>query len=98
MSKQKEVECIDRLLTMGLMVDEMMDFFLEEKVMDPANMAAFRLARDKALYIYDLVKKAKLNDKVSLFDYEWVILPVERIKITAVTERNSKEFIYNAQK
>ena len=74
-----------------------MDFLLEEKLIDTSDIPAFRLEKDKALYIYGLINTAKNSDRVLLFDFEWAILPLERIKVTVVTPRNSKEFVYNGR-
>ena len=98
MSKQREIECIDRLITIGFMVDEMVDFFLEEKILETANIPAFKLEKNKALALYQIVESAKNSEKILLFDYEWSILPIERIKLTVVTNRSSKEFAYNAHR
>jgi len=95
--KQNEVECIQRLISVGMMVEEWMDFLLEEKLMVVEDIPSFRLEKDKASYIYGLIKTAKDSDRVLLFDFEWAILPIERIKITVVTPRNSKEFVYNGR-
>lgn len=96
--KQKEVECIQRLITMALMIEEWMDFLLEEKIMDVSGIPAFRLEKNKALWIHTILNEAKKTEKVLLFDFEWTVLPVERIKVTVVTNRSSKEFTYNANR
>lgn len=97
-TKQKEVECIQRLLDIGLMVEEWMDFLLENKLLDSSGIPAFALERNKALYIHNVLSEGKKSEKVLLLDFEWNVLPVERIKVTVVTTRNTKEFVYNANR
>jgi len=96
--KQKEVECIQRLLDVALMVEEWMDFLLENKLLDSSGIPAFALERNKALYIHNVLTEGKKTEKVLLLDFEWQLLPVERIKVTIVTARNTKEFVYNANR
>lgn len=96
--KQKEVECIQRLIDVALMVEEWMDFLLENKLMDISGIPTFQLEKNKALYIYNIISEGKKSEKVLLFDLEWAILPIERIKVTIVTTRNTKEFVYNANR
>jgi hypothetical protein len=80
-----------------MMVEEWMDFLLEDKLMDVADITVFRLEKDKALWIHSLLNQAKKAERVLLFDFEWSLLPIERIKVTVVTSRNSKEFVYNGR-
>jgi hypothetical protein len=35
------------------------------------------------------------GNKLQLLEFEWIFLPVERIKITIITDRNTGEFTYN---
>jgi hypothetical protein len=96
-TRQNEVECIRRLITVGLMVEEWLDFLIEDKLLAKEDIAAFRLENDKALWIHTLLNKAKKDERVLLLDFEWSLLPIERIKVTLVTQRNTKEFTYNAR-
>ena len=50
---------------------------------------------DEAKEIHAFLKDLSRTDKIQLLDYEWVILPVEIIKINLVTNRNNKQFTYN---
>jgi hypothetical protein len=95
--KQNEVACIQRLISVGMMVEEWMDFLLENKLIETEDIPTFRLEKDKALYIHEIITKAKKDERVLLFDFEWNILPVERIRVTVVTSRNNKEFVYNGK-
>ena len=95
--RQNEIECIRRLITVGMMVEEWMDFLLDDKLMTVDEIPKFRLENDKAAWIHGLIKVAKDSERVLLFDFEWAILPIERIKVTVVTQRNTKEFVFNAR-
>lgn len=91
----KQIECLARLLAANGSLDDIIDFLIEEKIMDASELPYYRREVSKPKYIWNLLNVAKQKESIMLLDYEWQVLPVERIKITVVTNRNSKNFTYN---
>ena len=94
-SVKKEIECLTRLQSLTASFSEILFFLVEEKLLTQEQAKSIELSSDRAkamqLCLSDLNKK----DKFQLLEYEWTILPVERIKLHIITDRNSKEFTYN---
>ena len=76
-------------------MDEMINFLKEQRLINDFQVSAITNDSDKAKYLYNLLETLKKEDKLLLLDYEWSILPVERLKLTIVTERTQREFYYN---
>jgi len=91
----RQIECLARLETMNPGIhDAMLEFLKEESLMTKGDCRAIISGSEvsKALHTY-LASLASAN-KIQLLSYEWSILPVELIKVTIVTDRSQKEFIY----
>jgi hypothetical protein len=90
-----KVEFLKRLFLLGACQDDLINFLKTEKLINDFQLTAIFNESDKAKYLQNLLEELKRSDKLLLLDYEWSILPVERLKLTVVTERNSREFTYN---
>jgi len=90
----KEIQCIDRLFHLNPQLDEMLEFFLQEKIIEPSELPSLKREVKKSEYLYNAMQLAKQKEIITLLDFEWSVLPVERIKITIITTRSSKEFSY----
>jgi hypothetical protein len=90
-----KVEFLRRLFTLSPCVDDMIHFLKDQKLVNDFQVTALTNDSDKAKYIYNLLETLKKEDKLLLLDYEWSVLPVERLKLTIVTERTSREWTYN---
>lgn len=91
----KKIECIARLNTLRGGIDEILTFLVEENILLEQTARALRLSPETAKETYRLIQGFFAAGKFQLLEYEWQLLPVERIKITIVTDRNSREFVYN---
>jgi hypothetical protein len=92
---KEQIECLTRLFQIGPYLDEMVDFFLLEGIMDKKDIPVLRTTSDKAKYIQYRIAKAKQDGLLHLADYEWQKLPYERIRLYFVTARVEKEILYN---
>lgn len=92
---KRQIECLTRLLTLNGSLDDIVDFLIEESIMDASELPYLKREVDIPKQIWKLVNDAKQKQKVMLFDFEWQILPVERIKITIVSDRSNRIFSYN---
>lgn len=92
----REIECLGRIETTGIgVLDMIMEFLMGENLMDKEQrrtmLAGSAIPKSLHTHLASLSREGKLQ----LLEYEWTLLPIERIKITVVTDRNSKEFTYN---
>jgi len=92
----KKVDFIERLIRLRNTYEDLAIFLREEKLIDDNNLAELKNAVSRPKYLYGLLEKLKEEEKVELLDYEWTVLPVERLKLTIVTKRVTKEFSYNS--
>lgn len=90
----KELDCLKRMFKLTHCYNDLVDFLLEEKLINDSQLTNLKLELDKAKFLYELIKKAEKDDKILLFSFDWVVLPVERIRIRLITERNTKELTY----
>jgi hypothetical protein len=92
----RQIECLARIETVGIgVLDLIMEFLMAENLMNKEErrvmLAGSAVPKSLHTFLANLSKEGKLQ----LLEYEWNLLPIERIKITVVTDRNSKEFTYN---
>lgn len=75
--------------------DMLMEFLLAEDLMTKAERKAMLTSSDIAKVLQGHLSSLSKANKIQLLEYEWAILPVERIKVSIVTDRNNREFTYN---
>lgn len=90
----EEMECIARLEVLTPVWDSMLEFMIAEDLISKEDRRACGLAQDKAKWLWQCLNTLSKTKKIQLLEYEWVILPVERIKILMITDRNQKEFSF----
>lgn len=95
MSQKKEINCLNRLNTLTGSINEIVTFLLEEKLLDKSEATSIVSSSDVAKSLNALLHRLNELGKIQLIEYEWVILPVERIKIHIVTLLSNREFVYN---
>jgi hypothetical protein len=74
------------------MFDELVAFLTQEYLLDREELKVFKGSPEQAKLLQ--VKLATLSEerKIQLLEYEWSLLPVERIRINLVTDSGFKEF------
>jgi hypothetical protein len=92
---RKEIECIARLQHLGGNVDDILEFLLGENLILREDARVLRLNPEVSKSMQSMLQGLSTSGKLQLLEYEWTILPVERIKIHLITDRASKEFVYN---
>lgn len=91
---RREIECLTRLQALGGSVDNILDFLMGEELVGKDEVCKVRLSPEACKDIQLMLARLQNDKKFQLLEYEWAILPVERIKITIVTDRTSQEFSY----
>lgn len=92
---RRQIECIARLQHLGGNVDDILEYLLGENLILKEDARVLRLNPEAAKAMQLMLAKLHHDNKFQLLEYEWTILPVERIKIHIITDRSSKEFVYN---
>ena len=90
----RKIEFLNRLFKLATCYDELIIFLKSEKLLSDFQLDELKNNSDKAKYLIELLEALKQKDKLLLLDYEWQLLPIERLKLTIITERVSKEFVY----
>jgi hypothetical protein len=89
----REVECLKRMQSHTPMFEELIAFLLQEYLLSQEELKALKVSPEQAKLLQ--AKLATLSDErvLQLLEYEWTLLPTERIRINIVTDRGFKEFI-----
>ena len=95
MSKVKEIECLKRLQTLKGGADEMLEFLVHENLIDSHRAKSIKSSPEAFKDLHECIKALHDANKFQLLEYEWQVLPVERIKVTIVTDRAHREFVHN---
>jgi hypothetical protein len=91
-----EIDCLARLQEMNGSLSEVFDFLLAEDLVHKDIIKGMKTSANIPKELQRLLRDlSKDGSKVQLLTYEWTILPVERIKVFVITNRNSKEFTWN---
>ena len=91
---QRKVRALDRLFKLSNCFAELAQVLVEDKVLTQQQI---RSVYDASFtqYYHDLLEHALREEKLDILDYEWQVLPFERIKLTLVTPMRHKEFLYS---
>ncbi len=74
------------------MYEELISFFLQEHLLSKEELKVIKTSPEQGRLLQ--AKLAALSDdrQLQLLEYEWTLLPTERIKVSIVTDRGFKEF------
>lgn len=90
---KREIECLKRLQQLSPVYEELITFFLQEKLISSEELKIMRQSPEQARLLQAKLAILSSEQKIQLLEYEWVILPVERIKLVIVTDRGHREFL-----
>lgn len=88
----RRIDCISRLLKINDVYSDICMWLIEQKIITRTEAEGPTRDQEKAEFLYFSFKKGVDIEKLILLDYEWTILPLEQIKITCITDRETKEF------
>jgi hypothetical protein len=92
---KKEIECLTRLQGLTGQLEDILIFLKLEGLIDDNQMRSVKQSSDHPKEIQSLLRDLQVRQKFQMLTYEWIVLPVENIIITIVTDMNQKEFIFN---
>jgi hypothetical protein len=90
----KEIESLARLNELISAYDSILEFLLAENLISREEVKAIKSSSETPKVLHTKLAHLSKTLKLQLLEYEWVVLPLERVKITIVTDRDSKEFSY----
>jgi hypothetical protein len=73
--------------------DELIAFFVQERLISTEQLKVLKVSPEQARLLQALLSSLSTEQKIQLLEYEWTILPVERIRLSIVTDRGHKEFL-----
>jgi hypothetical protein len=88
---KREVECLQRLHQLTPTYEELLQFLEQELLMTREELKAVRASPEQAKLLQARLALLSRDRKLQLLEYEWALLPVERIRITLVTNNTMKE-------
>lgn len=95
MNNSKKIDCIKQLLWKNYCFNDIMVFLEDEHILTKAESLNHSKATDKPKELVLILERVAQHPSVQLVDYEWQILPVERIVITILTDKVIKKFEYH---
>jgi hypothetical protein len=93
--KTEEIECLVRLDSITQVFHDLYAYLVEEKLATKEDVKAIQTSSHRGKAMQAFLDDLKKRELIQLLEYEWMILPVERIKILIVTSRSSREFVHN---
>lgn len=92
---KQEIECLARynILSNGGM-EEIVALLKDEKLIQPEQVRVLFAQADIPKALHSILRNLSSTGTLQLLEFEWQILPVERVKITVVTDKVSREFSY----
>ena len=94
--KEVEIECLDKLLFHYGYYADLVNYLMDNKLMLHSEDDAIRKEGASInKYLYEFLKKLQQEEKLQLLDFEWQMLPDERIKLTLVASMSSKVIQHN---
>ncbi|NVM34006.1 MAG: hypothetical protein HWN81_00320 [Candidatus Lokiarchaeota archaeon] len=91
----KKVQCLKQLFDLSGCYADILNFLLDERLISQEEVKELGLSYHKAEYLYKIIKRSIESEKLLLADFEWILLPKERIKLTFVSTKQKIEFSYN---
>ncbi len=90
----RKVECIQRLIEINHSYEEICDWLILNKFTNFISVGEFTRPKEKAEFIYEILREQEKEENIILLYFEWSILPKESIKITCTTKNEEKYFSY----
>jgi hypothetical protein len=87
-----EIECLKRLQELSPVYEELISFFMQEYLLSKEELKTLKDSPNQGKLLQAKLASLSEERKIQLLEYEWTILPTERIKISVVTDTGFREF------
>jgi hypothetical protein len=90
-----EIRCLARLDEVIASNDSVTEFLVAEELITKEERKALRSSADVPKALHAFLTRLRTSKTIQMLEFEWVLLPEERLKLTIITDRNSREFSFN---
>lgn len=90
---KREIECLKRLQQLSPVYEELIAFFVQEYLLSKEELKVIKNSPDQGKLLQAKLASLSEERKLQLLEFEWILLPTERIKISIVTDTGFKEFV-----
>jgi len=90
---KREVECLKRLQQLSPVYEELVAFLVQEYLLNKEELKILKESSEQGKLLQAKLASLSEERKLQLLEYEWTLLPTERIKVNIVTDRGHKEFM-----
>jgi hypothetical protein len=91
----KEIMCLKRLEELTNQLDDVLMFLRDEGLINDSYIKKAKLSPDCAKEVQLILSDLKRDSKLQMLNFNWSLLPIENISLYIVTDRNSREFVFN---
>ena len=95
--KLRKLKVIEIITSKSIDAVDLTDMLRRDGVLTDKNVAEIAISRNKAEDLFILLENAKKSNILDLLDYEWQMLPNERVVLTIVTPSGIREFRHEEQ-
>jgi hypothetical protein len=95
MGKVRQIECLSRLNKLEGGIDQILEHLFSEALVNKETVKTVRSSPEPHKEVYMILNNLSSEGKIQLLEYEWTLLPIERIKLTIVSNVSHKEFSHN---
>lgn len=89
----REVDCLKRMQSLSPIFEELIAFLVQEFLLSKEDVKLLKVSPEQAKMLQAKLAILSSERKLQLLEYEWTLLPTERIRINIVTDHGFKEFI-----
>ena len=92
--KNRKINCLDTLITKNQCLQEIVDFMVDSKLAKADEFQQHTRQFEIVKFIHERLLQKEKDGDLLVYNYEWALLPLHQIKLTLVTQRLTKEFLY----
>jgi hypothetical protein len=89
---RKQIECLNRLDSLNGAISDILEFLFQEALVNKEVIKMVRSGPDKGKSLEQILAGLSAQGKLQLLEYEWSVLPLERIKVLIITDKATKNF------
>ena len=90
--KMRKLRLIEILVSRSINPMDMADILRRDGVISDKDFSNVSVSQNKAEDIFRLLENAKKSNVIDLLDYEWQVLPSQKLCLTIVTPSGIREF------
>jgi hypothetical protein len=88
----RRLKALETLTTRSIHILDMADVLRADGVLSQKDFEEIKVSSSKVEALFKALEKAKKEDRLDLLDYEWQVLPTQRIVLTMVSSSGIREF------